>query len=65
MKLREPQLAEASYDNPTGLVTLTAIKAGFNKDGRGTEWPRSLRHVNFSDSGTRRQLEVERAGRAS
>ena len=34
-------------------------------DGRGTEWPRSLKHVTFDDAGTRRQLEAERAGRAS
>ncbi len=65
MELRETQLAEATYDKPAGVVTLTVIKADFNKDGRGTEWLRSLRTVNFSDSGTRRQLEAERAGRAS
>ena len=34
-------------------------------DGRGTEWSRSLKHVTFDDAGTRRQLEAERAGRAS
>ena len=65
MELRETQVAEASYDNSTRLVTLTAIKADFNKDGQGTEWPRSLRHANFDDAGTRRLLEAERAGAPS
>ncbi len=34
MELRETQLAEATYDKPAGVVTLTVIKAGFNKAER-------------------------------
>ena len=34
MELRETQLAEATYDKPGGIVTLTVIKPGFNKSKR-------------------------------
>jgi hypothetical protein len=34
MELREIRLAEAAYDKPTGVVTLTVIKPGFNKSKR-------------------------------
>jgi hypothetical protein len=65
MELRETQVAEASYDNSTGLATLTAIKADFNKDGRGHRWSKAISRAIFDEAGTRRQLEAERAGAAS
>ena len=65
MELRETRLAEASYDNSTGLATLTAVKADFNKDGRGHRWSRAIDRGIFDDRGTRRNLEAERAGAAS
>ncbi len=34
MELRKFQLAEATYDKPAGVVTLTVIKPGFNKSRR-------------------------------
>ena len=34
MELREIRLAEATYDKPGGLITLTVIKPGFNKSKR-------------------------------
>jgi hypothetical protein len=55
--------ARVYYWFDTGAIAATAILGC--DDGRSTEWPRSLRHANFSDSGTRRQLEAERAGAAS
>jgi len=47
----------------TGAIAATAILGC--DDGQGTEWPRSLRHANFDDAGTRRLLEAERAGAPS
>ncbi len=74
-------IAGSVYGGPTRTVTFyvrevrifywfdngaIAARAIFGcDDGRGTEWPRSLKHVTFDDAGTRRQLEAERAGRAS
>ncbi len=49
------------FDN--GQIAARVIFAA--DDGRGTEWPRSLRHANFDDAGTRRLLEAERAGAPS
>ena len=55
--------ARIYYWFDTGAIAARAI---FDcDDGRGTEWPRSLRHANFDDAGTRRQLEAERAGAPS
>ena len=47
------------YWADTGAIAATAILGC--DDGRSTEWPRSLKHANFSESGTRRELEASRA----
>ena len=43
MELRETQLAEATYDRPAGVVTLTVIRPGFNKSKRRFYPPETLR----------------------